>query len=164
METFEQVWESSRENSFSWIYPAAMWSGVSVLIALSFVKHRWLRRIAKLAAIGCFSFFATIASGQEIQEKWRIRREWADLNPDKMTESGLDALYADGANLAFGPLIFGFFAFLLFTTVAVVLSILRVLVNTHCKSKNSDADGNDEQPGKVPEFSDNPYHPPNIAS
>tara|TARA_R110002167_G_C12574244_1_gene642863 strand:- start:109 stop:396 length:288 start_codon:yes stop_codon:yes gene_type:complete len=86
METFEQIWESSRTNSLSWMYPAATWCGAGILVAMSVIKNRWLRRIGKLAAIFGFALLATMFSAQEIQEKWRLRRERADLHPAQMTE------------------------------------------------------------------------------
>jgi len=48
METFEQIWETSRTNSWSWAYPLVMWTGIGALIALSLLRNRWLRRSAKV--------------------------------------------------------------------------------------------------------------------
>lgn len=33
MNAFDQIWESSRTNAYSWGYPAVVWSGIAVLIA-----------------------------------------------------------------------------------------------------------------------------------
>jgi hypothetical protein len=164
METFDQIWESSRTNSLSWMYPAAVWCGAGILIAISVIKNRWLRRIGKLAAIFGFAILATDFSAQEIYEKWRLRREWADLHPAQMTEDGLQALTVDGANLTLGPLIYGFQAFLVFAGIAVVLSVLRVLLRS--PSADTMADPNDQTtPTEIEaEFSDNPYHPPNVVT
>jgi hypothetical protein len=127
MSPFEQIWESSRTNTLSWLYPTALWCGAAVIVALSLVKGVWLRRIGKLVAIAVFSVAATQFSIQNIQEKWRIRREWAESHPERMTRDGLEALSVDGANLLLGPLLQGCQAFLLFVGVAIVLSILRTL-------------------------------------
>ena len=51
-------------------------------------------------------------SAREIQEKWRIRGEWAETHKDRMTDAGWDALMTDGANLVLGPLIYEFQAIL----------------------------------------------------
>lgn len=125
METFEQIWQSSRVNSFTWMYQAALWCGCFVLVALGYIRNPRLRRSGKLAAIAIFSLLATESSAREIFEKWRLRREWADLHPQQMTEDASHALTVDGANLTLGPLIFGFKAFLLFLGMALVLSLLR---------------------------------------
>lgn len=161
METFEQIWETSRTNSLSWMYPTALWVGVGVLITLGFIKRPWLRRTGKLIAIAGFVFFATEFSAQEIQEKWRLRREWADRNPTQMTEDGLSALVADGANLTLGPLKNGFQAFLLFAAVTIALAILRALIVSR---RNGTVSGNGDQASGPPEFSENPYHPPNVSA
>ena len=117
------------------MYPTAIWCGGGILVALSVITNRWLRRIGKLAAIFGFALLATEFSAQEIQEKWRLRREWADLHPTQMTEDGFSALTVDGANLTLGPLIFGFQAFLLFVAIAVVLSVLRALIESRRKGR-----------------------------
>ncbi|TWT47872.1 hypothetical protein Pla22_52390 [Rubripirellula amarantea] len=164
METFDQIWESSRTNSLSWMYPAAVWCGAGILVALSVIKNRWLRRIGKLAAIFGFAILATEFSAQEIHEKWRLRREWADLHPAQMTEDGLQALTVDGANLTLGPLIYGFQAFLVFAGLAVVLSVLRVLLRSRSTDTMTDPSDQPTPPEIEAEVSDNPYHPPNVVT
>ncbi|MCA9215468.1 MAG: hypothetical protein KDB27_20525 [Planctomycetales bacterium] len=160
MDTFEQIWDTSRSNSLSWMYPAAIWCGLAVLIALNVLRNRLLRRIAKLVAIGVFSMLATEFSAQAIHEKWRIRREWADLHPDQMTEAGLDALYADGANLTLGPVIFGFRAFVLFVGITVLLSLLRALITsrrtgamavTECDHSQMESSASTDSPSNPPD-------------
>jgi hypothetical protein len=140
METFDHIWESSRTNAMSWLYPVAIWCGAGILVALSAIKNRWLRRIGKLAAIVGFAFLATEFSAQEIQEKWRLRREWADHHPTQMTEDGFRALTVDGANSTLGPLVYGFQAFLLVVGVAIILSILRTLINRRREDTRIDTD------------------------
>ena len=146
------------------MYPTAIWCGGGILVALSVITNRWLRRIGKLAAIFGFALLATEFSAQEIQEKWRLRREWADLHPTQMAEDGFSALTVDGANLTLGPLIFGFQAFLLFVAIAVVLSVLRALIESRRKGTTADKDDDTIASQDAPEFSDNPYHPPNVAT
>jgi hypothetical protein len=164
METFDQIWESSRTNSLSWMYPAAVWCGAGILIALSAIKNRWLRRICKLAAIFGFAILATEFSAQDIHEKWRLRREWADLHPAQMTEDGMQALTVDGANLTLGPLIYGFQAFLVFVGVAVLLSVLRAVLRSRRKDAMTDTKDQTTQPEIQTQTSDNPYYPPNVVT
>ncbi len=162
METFDQIWESSRTNSLSWLYPATIWCGVGILIALSVIKNRSLRRISKLAATFGFAILATEFSAQEIQEKWRLRREWADLHSAQMTEDGMQALTVDGANLTLGPLFYGFQAFLVFVGIAVVLSVLRALLTSR---RNDTMTATGDQPTHPEiQISENPYYPPNVTT
>jgi heme/copper-type cytochrome/quinol oxidase subunit 4 len=76
MDPFEQVWETSRHNSWSWGYPTALVLGVVVLIALSLIRKAALRRPLKAVAILAFAFVATEFSAREIHEKmatsWRM--------------------------------------------------------------------------------------------
>jgi hypothetical protein len=148
MSSFEQIWESSRTNTLSWLYPTALWYGAAVIVALYLMKDVWLRRIGKLVAIAVFSVAATEFSVQNIQEKWRIRREWAESHPERMTGDGLEALSVDGANLLLGPLLQGCQAFLLFVGVAIVLSILRSLFSG---CHNSAMDSNEDHIDRVRE-------------
>ncbi|MCO8120360.1 hypothetical protein NHH03_01330 [Stieleria sp. TO1_6] len=164
METFDQIWESSRTNSFSWMYPAAVWCGAGILVALSVIKNLWLRRIGKLAAIFGFAILATEFSAQEIQEKWRLRRAWADLHPAQMTDDGSSALTVDGANLTLGPLVYGFQAFLIFVGIAVVLSVLRALLRIRREGTMIDTSDECKHTEIETESSANPYHPPNVAT
>jgi hypothetical protein len=125
MDPFEQVWETSRHNSWSWGYPTALVLGVVVLIALSLIRKAALRRPLKAVAILAFAFVATEFSAREIHEKWRLRGEWADAHKDQMTDAGWDALTVDGANRALGPLLHGVQAALLLVAVAFVLGVIR---------------------------------------
>ncbi|TWU27998.1 hypothetical protein [Novipirellula artificiosorum] len=161
MDPFEQIWESSRINDYSWGYPAVVWAGVGVLVALSLIRHNAFRRILKVVAIFGLAMMATQWSASEIQEKWRIRREWADTHPAEMTEQGYEALTVDGANLTLGPLIYGFRSGLIFIGVAAALFVFRVAVRKRPVKTPDEA--TPEIKTKVTTdlpFSDNPYHPP----
>ncbi len=162
MEPFAQIWDSSRTNSLSWMYPTTFWCGAGVLIALGLIKNRWLRQIGKLVVIAGCSVMATEFSSQEIQEKWRLRREWAEFHPAQMTEDGYHALTVDGANMTLGPLIYGFQAFLLLTAIAALLSILRKLILSRRVRKVVGTDVDVAGKVAVP-ASDNPYCPPSTS-
>ncbi|MEO9594492.1 hypothetical protein [Rhodopirellula bahusiensis] len=101
MDPFEQIWESSRTNGFSWGYPA------------------------------------------------------------EMTQEGHMGLTVDGANRAFGPLIYGFQAFSLFCVVAVALFVIRAMMFRRPVAPPLEATSEDEinVATDLP-TSDNPYHPP----
>jgi hypothetical protein len=125
MEAFEQVWETSRNNAWSWGYPTAIGLGVALLIALSFVHNSAVRRTSKVIAIVALAFVAAEFSSREVQEKWRLRVAWADAHEDHMKESDWNTLTVDGANRTLGPLIYGFQAMAMFIGVALVLSVIR---------------------------------------
>lgn len=131
MDAFEQVWETSRHNSWSWGYPTALLLGIFVLIVFSFIRKSALRRPLKVVAILAYAFVATDFSAREIQEKWRLRGEWADTHKDQMTDAGWNALTVDGANLTLGPLIYGFQATVLLVAIAFVLFVIR---KTACRA------------------------------
>jgi len=144
METFDQIWQTSRTNSWSWAYPFVIWTGLGTLIALSLLRNRRLRRSAKIIAILGLSFAATEFAGREIQEKWRIRGEWADTHPGQVTADDRHALTVDGANLTLGPLIYGFQAFLMFMATSVFLAVVRIVVartRPHHSSPDKSSDG-----------------------
>ncbi len=63
-------------------------------------------------------------SGWDIEEKWRIRRSWAESQPDRMTETVANALAAD-TNYTIGPLFFGVGAFLKFSGLLFILFLVR---------------------------------------
>ncbi|MEM9645581.1 MAG: hypothetical protein AAF989_11370 [Planctomycetota bacterium] len=161
MDAFEQIWESSRTNDYSWGYPAVLWAGVGVLIVLSLIRHDVLRRVLKVIAMGGLVMTAMEWSSSEIEEKWRIRREWADTHPAEMTEQGYEALTVDGANRLLGPLIDGAHAGLLFVGVAIALFVIRVAIrkrSTVTLSKTTE-----ESEAKIAAnlpTTGNPYHPP----
>lgn len=129
METLEQIWESSRTNASSWGYSTVLWTGVVLLMALSLVRTEWMRRGAQIVVIVALTVVATKFSWLEIQEKWRIRGEWAQAHSTLMTPADREALTCDGANLTLGPLIYGFQALMLFVVVAVALFLVRITVS-----------------------------------
>jgi hypothetical protein len=106
-----------------------LWAGIGLLITLSLVRTGWIRRAAKIVAILGLAMIATECACREIQEKWRIRGEWADAHPTLMTPADHEALAVDGANLTLGPLIRGFRACMLLVMVAVALPAARITVS-----------------------------------
>jgi predicted phage tail protein len=164
METFEQIWDTSRINSWSWAYPVVLWTGIGALIAFSLLRNRWLRRSAKVVAILGFSLAATAYSAREIQEKWRIRGEWADTHPGRMTDDSRDALTRDGANLTIGPIVRGLQAFIVFIAVTGILAVVRIVVTRKqlLKPARDGCDGT--AAARSPLVSDKPYHPPQDAT
>jgi hypothetical protein len=128
METFDQIWASSRSNGWSWGYPAILWSGISLLIGLSILRTVWVRRVVKIVTILLLTALATELASLEILEKWRIRREWANANQPLMTPAAQQALTVDGANRTLGPLFYGLQAFTLFVALAAALSFVRRIV------------------------------------
>ena len=161
MDPFGQVWESSRTNAFSWGYAATLYAGVGVLIVLSVIQRYAFRRTLKAIAIFGLAIIATQWSASEIEEKWRIRREWADAHPAEMTQEGYMGLTVDGANRSLGPLIYGFQAFLLFCVVAIALFVIRAMMFQ--RPVDSPIEATPEDEAKVAadlSASDNPYHPP----
>ncbi|WP_157606020.1 hypothetical protein [Schlesneria paludicola] len=121
MGSFEQIWESSRHNCWSFAYPLVMLCGIAVLVGVSFIRHTLRRRVANILAVIFLSFVAAEVSSWETTEKWRIRSDWASKNTAQMTEIHRAALIADGANLALGPVVSGMQAFLIFCGVLVVI-------------------------------------------
>lgn len=161
MDPFEQIWDSSRTNDYSWGYPAVVWAGVGMLVVLSLIRHAVLRRILKVVAIVGLTMMATQWSSAEIEEKWRIRGEWADTHPAEMTEQGYEALTVDGANRLLGPVIYGFRAGLIFIAVATILLVVRIVLERSKGNPPVDATPTDEnQLAVVGPASDYPYHPP----
>lgn len=133
--------------------------GVCALTVFSFIRNSVLRRVLKAVAIVAFAFVATDFSAREIQEKWRLRGEWADTHRDQMTDAGWDALTADGANLTLGPLIYGVLAMAIFVAAAIILFVIRQIA---CRALPSNANADTIQSDiAIPmPMSSNPYHPP----
>lgn len=126
METFEQVWESSRHNVWTGAYPTAILVGAMLIVALSFGRNIGARRLKILATIFVFSFIAMAFSAQEIDTKWRTRHEWTRNHADTLTENQQRISNADGANLVFGPILYGFQAFIMFVSVAMITTLVRL--------------------------------------
>lgn len=134
--TINQIWEASRNNDYSWMLPSVLCAGVFVLILLSWVKKTIIRRALRvLFALG-FICLAIHASSMAIVEKWRIRQEWGEKR-SSLTEEEITKLYADGANLSIGPIIYGGgFSFLILGATLVGSSVIRIIV-TRKKSQQS---------------------------
>lgn len=128
MNTFEQVWESSRQNSWSWAYPTVVAFGALFLSLLSWLRNNWVRRTMKLLVVLIGVYLATDASSWEIREKWRIRQDWTSSNWDSMTESQQSSAMTDGANLVLGPLLFGAMAAFVLGLTSMVLFFVRQLI------------------------------------
>ncbi len=106
-----------------------------------------------------FAFVATDFSAREIQEKWRLRGEWADSHKDQMSDADWNTLTMDGANLTLGPLIYGFQATVLLVAIAFVLFVIRKTA-CHFASSKANTDKTESDIAKpLPMFS-NPYNPP----
>jgi hypothetical protein len=124
--TLEQIWETSRQNDYSWILPVVLVGGVLILSLLNCIKSDPIRRIAKAVLLLAFSILALQASSAAITEKWRIRHAWGEENWEQLSEQEQNALTADGANLVMGPfLVGGANAFWLFGGVLVLSRIIR---------------------------------------
>ncbi len=120
METLEHVWETSRYNLWAWVYYGVTWAGVAGLIASSRITDDYRRWFRRLLVIGTTTFFALFASEARIQEKWRIRIDWAMTHQDLMTKDDWRAVNGDGANMMAGPLFEASLSFLLLVTVCIV--------------------------------------------
>lgn len=120
---FDEVWVSSRSNEYSYLYPLAIWLGVGVLVALSFVKIRRWRVFGKVVAVLFFWVFATLGADWSIHEKWKIRWAWVKAHEDSLTDAQWATATADGANLSMGPFLYGFLALLSLMAVCAVLAV-----------------------------------------
>lgn len=127
---FEEVWEMSRSNSFTWGYPAAILCGGIVLVLFSRIPRSVVRRTLKVATILGFGYIAFDFSAREIAEKWSLRHEWGIANREHMTKAQQDSLFADGANRTLGPLIYGFEATAFLAGIALIQSVARRLNST----------------------------------
>ena len=131
-DSFEEVWEASRQNTYSWGYPAAICCGAIILALLSLIRTSALRRTLKVVTIFAIGFIAFEVSAREIAEKWRLRLEWASHHPEQLTDAARESLTADGANLTLGPLIYGLQATALLMGIAAVLSVVRSKSKSTC--------------------------------
>ena len=122
MTPFEAVWESSHDNQFSWGYPATIWFGTALLAAIQLMSAENQRQTYMVLVVLIFTPFATVWSGLDISEKWRLHAEWAEQNKQLMTDQDWDAWAADGANKSLGPIIFGLGAMFRLIATGFVLS------------------------------------------
>jgi hypothetical protein len=140
METFDQIWESSRRNAWSGYAALTIWSGLAAIVVLSLVPFAWPRRIAKVVAVIGFAYYVALYSSLETSEKWRIRRAWAAAHKDLMTEVDQYALTGDGANLLAGPIIVGVQATALLFVVAAATEFGNAIWSSR-RAKMSEASG-----------------------
>ena len=97
MRDFEVLWQSTKQNQFSYLYPEVVAGGVAILISLFLIRRPLIRRVLKVACIFLTAALAAVASNLEIEEKWRLRNEMS------LSDEQSRALTADGANRAIGP-------------------------------------------------------------
>jgi len=135
METFDQIWESSRRNAWSGYDVITIWSGLAAIVVLSLVPPAWLRRVAKVVAVFGFASYVALYSSFEISEKWRIRRAWAAAHKDLMTDANRHALTVDGANLVAGPIIAGMQAMALLFVAAVATEFANAVWSSRRRAK-----------------------------
>jgi hypothetical protein len=126
---FEQIWESSRTNSWSWGYPTVLTISIVILIALSLVPQPTLRHVAKVLVILACGFATIKLSAREIEEKWSIRWDWAQRHENTLSDAEREALTADGANRALGPFLIGMQTVVWLTALCGVLYVIRKIVN-----------------------------------
>lgn len=162
MDAFEQVWQTSRSNSWSWGYPATIVCGVVLIVMLSTIRKPTLRRTLKVGAILLFGFIATDFSAREIQEKWRLRGEWAETHREQMTDAGWRALTVDGANLTLGPLIYGMQATAILAASTLVLFLIRKAATRAETITSKPGESATDFARNLP-ASSNPYHPPHSS-
>lgn len=122
---FAAVWESSRSNSWSWAFPTVLGVGILSVVLASFIPRPILRQVTKVFLVMLCGGLAVEASSLQIQEKWRIRGEWAANNPDEMTQKGWAALAADGANLTMGPFLMGALVILTLSIICAIMFAIR---------------------------------------
>ena len=124
---FNEVWESSRWNAFSWCLPAVLVGAVFISLWACRMKSAGSRRFTKLLFLVALPMFATLASSLEIERKWQLRQEFAEENGESFTEDQQMASVADGANRTMGPVIMGGFpGFLIPFVIFIVAGDRRI--------------------------------------
>ena len=98
MDTFSQIWESSRHNAWSLAYPFVIVTGVFSVIVVSTIRSVAVRRCLLGLVFLVFAYLATEASFQSVSEKWRIRQEWTQAHFNELTEKQQETSVSDGAN------------------------------------------------------------------
>ena len=125
MDTFSQIWESSRHNAWSLAYPFVIVTGVFSVIVVSTIRSVAVRRCLLGLVFLVFAYLATEASFQAVSEKWRIRQEWTQAHFNELTEKQQETSVSDGANLVVQPPVDGFFALMIFIGTAIVMRLVR---------------------------------------
>lgn len=103
METFDQVWESSRYNVWTWVCYGICIAGIVGVFKICRPPISGVKVLKTVALIGMTSFAAFLVSGARTARKWEIRQNWVVTNMDLVTEEERSAAFADGANLIVGP-------------------------------------------------------------
>jgi len=83
----------------------------------------------------------------QIQEKWRIRHEWAEQNSATLSDKERLALISDGANLLLGPIIYGGGYSVLVFGISLVVSSVIVREITSNKQDSQQGDTSDALKG-----------------
>ena len=126
MNEFNQIYEQSRTNDWSGLYYVTLGLSAVLLLGLSFIPNALMRRFLKVVSIISCSWLAMHFAALEIDEKWRIRIEWAEANPDKVTEVDRFAIADRRAlNAPFGPMLAGIGAFLALVLTSFLFFLVR---------------------------------------
>jgi hypothetical protein len=126
MNEFNQIYEQSRTNDWSGLYYVTLGFSAVLLLGLSFIPNALMRRFLKVVSIISCSWLAMHFAACETDEKWRIRIEWAEANPDKVTEGDRFAMADRRAiNAPFGPMLAGIGAFLALVLASFLLFVVR---------------------------------------
>lgn len=126
MTEFEQVYEMSRHNAWSGYFLLAVLIGISALCGLAWIRISSWRILANIIVILAFTWLAYHFAVLENEEKWRIRLEWAELHPDRLTEEERFAMADRQAmNGPFGPVLAASGAGVALVTTTVVIFMIR---------------------------------------
>jgi hypothetical protein len=128
-EGLDAIWESSRNNEWSFPLPLVLNIGTVVLVMIAFLPWKWIRWGLNVVVVIVMGYFAIEYSSMEIEEKWRIRSEWIKANQELLSENERSAGTTDGANRVLGPILTGSLA-VAFRSVLVLmgLAICRVVL------------------------------------
>lgn len=138
MTPFEQMWETSRTNAFSGQTAMVNLIAIMLLLLVAFLPDRvyLVRWVINVAVVLGAAWISTEYASQEIDEKWRIRYEYADAHRTELTDDERLAVTVDGANRLLGPLMFGALATFRNCGIALLAIVgLRYLI-TFLRGKN----------------------------
>lgn len=126
MTEFDKIYEASRHNGWSGYYWISIFVGMGVLMALTWIRNSSWRISGKVVSIVAFTWLAYHFAVLENEEKWRIRLEWAELRPERLTEEERLAM-ADrrAVNGPFGPVLSASGAGVTLVTTTVVIFMIR---------------------------------------
>ena len=123
--TIEQIWESSRYNTYTLIHSIFIILVICLLVYLNNIDNVSKRRFYKNLSLFGLTFISLFTSGMHIGEKWNIRGAWAKEHWAQLNDIEKSAITADGANLLFGPLFHSFICFIIFSSVLLILKLCR---------------------------------------